>query len=87
MADKFIKNKANLSPLINISPSERIKIIVTKNNIALFFLVLSKIINNPNKIGKILQDNCLISILNQKSYSLYTDHAKANPNKFWPLKN
>ena len=52
MADKFMKNKANLSPLINISPSERIKIIVTKNNIALFFLVLSKIIKNQNKIGK-----------------------------------
>jgi hypothetical protein len=51
-ADKFMKNNANLSPLIKISPSDNMKTIVIKNNINLFFFDLSKKINNPNKIGK-----------------------------------
>ena len=38
-ADKFIKNKANLSPLIRINPSDKIKTIVTRNNIDLFFFI------------------------------------------------
>ena len=52
IVDKFIKNNANLSPLKKINPSEKIKIIVIKNNVNLLFFIWSKKIKNPNNSGK-----------------------------------
>ena len=45
-ADKFIKNNANLSPLIKISPSANIKTIVIKNNINLFAKAIAHVDTN-----------------------------------------